>query len=1124
MKKRAAKIGLIAVEVAAVLVAVFVAGAAYLFVRLERGPVDLAIFKPSAEFFVSRNLPDDYHAGLTGLGLSRGAGRGNYVLTIENLAIHDPEGVQSASMPEITLSFGAGNFLRGEFGPHTVTAENPTFRVVRNEAQDVKIEAFRGEARGGKSLRRLFTPLSDGRFLNSAFKSARLNDARVTFLDTTSQRSWLSENANVEIVRTDNGLTASLGADIAMDETTASLQGRALYADESGIISVDLQGSNVPIGDLLTMFYGNGAAVLDAPVSGAASIAFTAGGDVLSSRFAARAGRGTMTLGAASGPVESIEWKASFDPARNAFEIEQLVFDINGSSGAVAGAVTIERAGDARTPGKVLFDLQANDLIIDAKEFLPEPLPISVATISGDYQVSERKLQLSSFDAALLGVRFSGELGFHVPKITSPAASRSIGVKAAVAMDGALDPARLLRLWPIGAAMGARDWVEDRVTHATLDNIVIDIDLTPGVITEDGLIPDAALALSFDAHDVRAFYVKQMPPITGASGSGVLRGNSFLLKASKGRVGDVALSAGEVEFPVFIPKWEPTYIRFTATGRSQDMLDILNQKPLSLLEKVSLSPAQFQGLAEARIEIMRPNKRDAAPEEYQYSGTASFKEMTVTGLAGGEDLDGAKGEVELGSRSMVVKADAMLSGAPVNVRWRKNYFREDGPSSIAFAGTIDSSTADLFGLSSRRYLRGPVVFSADAIGDLGAFQSVAVEADLTDAAMSIGSLGWRKIAGAPASASANIVMSDDGFTIEDIKLSGDGVGVEGKIAFAPSGALLSAELGRFFLEGATALSLTASRSAGGALKLTAIGDYLNAAPIIETILAGASQGDSSINWGSGVIINARIDKMGFREGVEHDVVSMGLWHDGAELQSLTYSGFDHDGPPLTVNFAHLGEVDAARQTIEARTSQIGSLLAGVFGLKSVQGGEGTLLINLGGDGASGFSGVLNARDIRMVEAPLLARVFSVGSLTGLSDLLNGEGIEFDSAYGEFSFKDNVLMVTGVRASGPSLGITAQGEVIMGATGEVALNGAIAPLYQVNSILGNAPIIGDILVGKEGEGIFALSYQVTGEASAPYVVVNPLSALTPGIFRNLFQPARAVTPDIDDNIDDSEDQP
>jgi len=151
----------------------------------------------------------------------------------------------------------------------------------------------------------------------------------------------------------------------------------------------------------------------------------------------------------------------------------------------------------------------------------------------------------------------------------------------------------------------------------------------------------------------------------------------------------------------------------------------------------------------------------------------------------------------------------------------------------------------------------------------------------------------------------------------------------------------------------------------------------------------------------------------------------------------------------------------------------------------------------------------------VVNAPLLARIFSAGSLDGLANLMSGEGIEFNYAYGQFDYADGVVSVKDMRATGSSVGITADGYVDIGADGASDLTGAVAPIYALNSVLGNAPIIGDILIGKKGEGILAFTYRVSGQTGDPSVFVNPLSALTPGIFRQLMQPGRVVRPDPSD---------
>ena len=47
------------------------------------------------------------------------------------------------------------------------------------------------------------------------------------------------------------------------------------------------------------------------------------------------------------------------------------------------------------------------------------------------------------------------------------------------------------------------------------------------------------------------------------------------------------------------------------------------------------------------------------------------------------------------------------------------------------------------------------------------------------------------------------------------------------------------------------------------------------------------------------------------------------------------------------------------------------------------------------------------------------------------------------------------------------------------------------------------LVGDLLTAKEDEGIFAIHYDANGPWDKPKIQVNPLSLLTPGIIRNIF---------------------
>ena len=71
-----------------------------------------------------------------------------------------------------------------------------------------------------------------------------------------------------------------------------------------------------------------------------------------------------------------------------------------------------------------------------------------------------------------------------------------------------------------------------------------------------------------------------------------------------------------------------------------------------------------------------------------------------------------------------------------------------------------------------------------------------------------------------------------------------------------------------------------------------------------------------------------------------------------------------------------------------------------------------------------------------------------------------------------------------------------------------------PAYAINSILGNIPLLGDLLQGGPGEGLFSAAYKISGDLPEPKIDVNPWTALAPGFLRDIF------TQDIDEGGDDA----
>jgi hypothetical protein len=73
------------------------------------------------------------------------------------------------------------------------------------------------------------------------------------------------------------------------------------------------------------------------------------------------------------------------------------------------------------------------------------------------------------------------------------------------------------------------------------------------------------------------------------------------------------------------------------------------------------------------------------------------------------------------------------------------------------------------------------------------------------------------------------------------------------------------------------------------------------------------------------------------------------------------------------------------------------------------------------------------------------------------------------------------------------------------TGEIDLNGVVVPSYGLNSMWGHLPIVGGLLVSRQGEGVVGITFSMNGPIEKADIGVNPLSALAPGSFRRIFEP-------------------
>ena len=145
------------------------------------------------------------------------------------------------------------------------------------------------------------------------------------------------------------------------------------------------------------------------------------------------------------------------------------------------------------------------------------------------------------------------------------------------------------------------------------------------------------------------------------------------------------------------------------------------------------------------------------------------------------------------------------------------------------------------------------------------------------------------------------------------------------------------------------------------------------------------------------------------------------------------------------------------------------------------------------DGVS--NSVLIIDNFKVKEVPIFAKLLSLASLQGISDLLTGEGIRFTDFEMNFSNQRGLTTIEEMYAIGPVVSILMDGYIETKKL--VSLRGTLVPATTINRSIASIPLLGKILIGdKVGEGVFGVSFKIKGPPKNLKTTVNPIKTLTP----------------------------
>jgi hypothetical protein len=280
-------------------------------------------------------------------------------------------------------------------------------------------------------------------------------------------------------------------------------------------------------------------------------------------------------------------------------------------------------------------------------------------------------------------------------------------------------------------------------------------------------------------------------------------------------------------------------------------------------------------------------------------------------------------------------------------------------------------------------------------------------------------------------------------------------------------------------------------------------DYLNVSPWTEDLFA-----ERQSNLDVPLILEGSVSNLILDEFYPVTDATLYFSHTGEVIETARLEALS-DEKPLKLEL--VTREDLKRQ-FNVNIPDASKAVSAFMGLDNTSGGKLEITANLPAAGEEGaYVGEADMRDFKLKEAPALAQLLSLASLTGLADTLTGGSMKFERFKLPFTILGDDIAIRDARLYGPALGMTGDGDIDLDLR-VLDFDGTLVPAYTANSILGDIPVLGDIFVQEKDGGLFALTYTVSGPFEQTQIAVNPLSALTPGFLRGIFKRDRS---DADD---------
>jgi len=656
----------------------------------------------------------------------------------------------------------------------------------------------------------------------------------------------------------------------------------------------------------------------------------------------------------------------------------------------------------------------------------------------------------------------------------------------------------LKRIWPVLIVPEVREWVVGRVERGAIQRIEIGVNSPFRNLSRRGPpIPDDGLAVNIVASGVALRPVDELPLVRDADLKAHVTGRTASVTIGQGTAdtpGGRKLNISDFAFevPDLAPKPIPARVKFRIDGPVPAVAEILASDRLSDFSGTLVDPNSSKGTVSAVVTLGLPIKRELTKAETTYAVTAELGGFAADRLVMNQKLEANALKVVANNQGYQVRGDVRINGQPASLDYRKP---NEGDADIKLQATLDDASRARLGFDL-----GPAVSGAipiKLIGKIGGADRdsrLGIDADLT--ALKVDNIlpGWVKVPGKPSRAVFNVVQKPQSTRLEDIVIDGGGVLIKGSIEVDQNGDVINANFPTYSPSEGDKTALKAERGSDGVVKVTMRGDVFDGRGFLKSVISGKEADPKSKAKTVDLDVDLKLGAVAGFYGEAVRSVDVKLSRRNGAIRNFALSGKLGRDTTLT---GELRSRPQGREVIYLETNDAGAFFRFTDTYSKMTGGQLALAMDPPSAEPAAREGLVNVRDFSVKGEAALDRMAAGGPAAVQN------GIAFSRLRAEFTRQNGQLTIREGVVKGPTIGATIEGSIDYPGN-QVRMSGTFVPLYGLNNVFGQIPIVGLFLGGGSNEGLIGVTYEVVGSPGQPVLRVNPISAMAPGVFRKIFE--------------------